>query len=412
LNETTLFVPIVKMDKRPDGTLLVTGKCTGPDLDADQQIADPAWLAKAVPQWFESGANVREMHGLTAAGIGKSLRQDGNDWYLDTLVVDPGSVKKVEAGVLKGYSVGIRDHRVIKDAAAPNGRIIDGWLPEISLVDRGANPTCKLALGKAAGVDDVMVDDPDAAEDDVEEAVEDDLLELARRAVAALLYGEANELLEGGAAMGAIRALLYVLEDLDWFAEIDAYEDAVSKAAGKDPSPMQITDITKAIDAARTAGTPEATAQLDELRKALGYELAEQGEMIELEGTSLLKIVKAAAAETATDEQKQDLADLRKGLGLEDIADQVTKASEASEERLKALEADLVKVKELAAPGGPARTRVAVEAERATQRDELLGKAAGMRHTAENATNPSTAAAYRDLAARYEEQAAAIPSTS
>jgi hypothetical protein len=51
---------------RDDGHITVYGKMTGPDLDLDEQRMDPEWLAKAVPEWFESGANVREMHKASA----------------------------------------------------------------------------------------------------------------------------------------------------------------------------------------------------------------------------------------------------------------------------------------------------------------------------------------------------------
>ena len=39
-----------------DGTLLVFGKATGPDLDLDSQICDPDWLKSAMPLWFQTGA--------------------------------------------------------------------------------------------------------------------------------------------------------------------------------------------------------------------------------------------------------------------------------------------------------------------------------------------------------------------
>ena len=65
------------------------------------------------------------------------------------LVVDPVSVKKVDAGVLKGFSVGIKNPRVVRDSKAANGRIIDGQIVEISLVDRPANPNCQLVLAKS-----------------------------------------------------------------------------------------------------------------------------------------------------------------------------------------------------------------------------------------------------------------------
>jgi hypothetical protein len=62
--------------------------------------------------------------------------------------VDAQSVKKVETGVLKGFSIGIRAPRIVRDNKAANGRIIDGQIVEISLVDRPANPNAKLMLAK------------------------------------------------------------------------------------------------------------------------------------------------------------------------------------------------------------------------------------------------------------------------
>jgi hypothetical protein len=64
-------------------------------------------------------------------------------------VVDPVSVKKVDAGVLRGFSIGIKSPRVVRDNKAANGRIIDGQIVEVSLVDRPANPNCQLVLAKS-----------------------------------------------------------------------------------------------------------------------------------------------------------------------------------------------------------------------------------------------------------------------
>lgn len=139
-----------KTEELPDGTIMVYGKAAGPDLDLDQQRCDPSWLKKAVPDWMTFG-NVREQHGAIAAGVGKALTGQGDDWYLKAHVVDPTTVLKVRTGVLKGFSIGIRNYRTVTDATAPKGRIVDGIIPEISLVDRPSNPTALMSIAKSVG---------------------------------------------------------------------------------------------------------------------------------------------------------------------------------------------------------------------------------------------------------------------
>ncbi|MHB8671686.1 MAG: hypothetical protein ACYDAD_14195 [Acidimicrobiales bacterium] len=140
---------IVKFERNEDGDLVVFGRATGPDLDADEQICDPDWLRAAMPDWYKWG-NVREMHTPIAAGTGVELTEtEDGGWDLSSVVVDPGSAKKVEKGVLRGYSIGIKNPRVIKDSTAKGGRIVGGQIVEISLVDRPCNPTCSLVTTKA-----------------------------------------------------------------------------------------------------------------------------------------------------------------------------------------------------------------------------------------------------------------------
>lgn len=146
---TTGYAQIVKYDKNDDGTLTVYGKATDDTLDLDSQICDPKWLDTAMPRWFKSGGNIREMHGPSAAGIAKEYEAKGDGHYINVLVVDPIAAKKVETGVYQGFSIGIKSPRVIQDAKAANGRIIDGQIIEVSLVDRPANPSAKLILAKA-----------------------------------------------------------------------------------------------------------------------------------------------------------------------------------------------------------------------------------------------------------------------
>jgi hypothetical protein len=150
LDMTTAFFNIIKADKNADGTLMVYGKATDDSLDIDQQICDPVWLDRAMPDWFKSGGNIREQHSNIAAGVAKEYEKKNDGHYIRALVVDPVSVKKVDTGVLKGFSIGIKSPRVVRDQKAANGRIIDGQIVEVSLVDRPANPNCQLVLAKSA----------------------------------------------------------------------------------------------------------------------------------------------------------------------------------------------------------------------------------------------------------------------
>jgi len=144
------YAAITKSEKQADGTLKVYGKATDDSLDIDNQICDEGWLAQAMPDWFTTGGNVREQHSNIAAGVATDYEKKADGHYITALVVDPVSVKKVETGVLKGFSIGIRSPRVVRDNKAANGRIIDGQIVEVSLVDRPANPNAKLMLAKAA----------------------------------------------------------------------------------------------------------------------------------------------------------------------------------------------------------------------------------------------------------------------
>ena len=146
---TTAFFEIVKSDRREDGTMMVYGKATDDSLDIDQQICDPTWLDRAMPEWFKSGGNIREQHSNIAAGVAKEYEKKTDGHYIHALVVDPISVKKVETGVLKGFSIGIKAPRIVRDEKAANGRIIDGQIVEVSIVDRPANPNCQLVLAKS-----------------------------------------------------------------------------------------------------------------------------------------------------------------------------------------------------------------------------------------------------------------------
>jgi hypothetical protein len=155
------FVPILKFEKTDDGTLIVEGPATDSNIDRDRQIADPAWLAKSMPKWYRESGNIREQHdGKRAVGtaIHYERHADGQHW-IKAEVVDPVAIMKVEKKVLRGFSFGARNARVEVDKAASGGRIVDGDIFEVSLVDRPANPNCMFTVAKADSTGDLQVID-------------------------------------------------------------------------------------------------------------------------------------------------------------------------------------------------------------------------------------------------------------
>lgn len=144
---------IVKFEKTENGDLYVLGKASDDSVDSDEQIVDSKWMQKAVQDWLSTGANVRVQHNSQRdpAGIGVEAytEKDGSTW-VKSLVVEPVAKTLVEKGALRAYSVGIARPKIMRDSVARGGRIVDGELCEISLVDRPANKNCGVTIVKSA----------------------------------------------------------------------------------------------------------------------------------------------------------------------------------------------------------------------------------------------------------------------
>lgn len=151
-----LAFPIVKFEKDANGDLVVYGKATDGSVDSDEQIVDPSFSGKAIADWLASGANVRVQHNSqrdpAGVGIEADTDKEGATW-VKSLVVEPVAKTLVEKGALRAYSVGIARPKIVRDSVARGGRIVDGQIVEISLVDRPANKNCGIQLVKAATVD-------------------------------------------------------------------------------------------------------------------------------------------------------------------------------------------------------------------------------------------------------------------
>lgn len=408
MTTTTVYAEIVKAERNADGDLVVVGKATGPDLDLDKQICDPQWLGKAMPDWFSTGGNIREQHSSIAAGVATELQNVNDSWMVTSTVVDPVSARKVEKGVLKGYSIGIADPRVVKDAAAPGGRIVDGQIVEVSLVDRPCNPTALLSLAKAAKPGTTMkafafdagrmlvkveelvekrgveyegdlekapkpADDTAAADDGGDEDESDDTASKAAELVT-VVKGLVPDLAKGSpeqdiaSAQEAIAAIAQLI---------------ISEAQG-----LAAGDLSEAFD------IDELLCAVSALRWFIYAEQAEEDEEELTEITIPLAADADSTKNAAPAEPGADLAEL--------VKKAVAEANQASEERVKALEAQLAKVSALPRPGGPVLTRTAGDTEKAAARDELQAEVQKYRQMADAVTDPVARSGYLNLAAAAE----------
>jgi hypothetical protein len=156
--DATVSFPILKTETTADGDLVVYGKATDGTLDSDEQIVDPAWSSKALQNWLSTGANLRVQHNpqRDPAGIGLQVdmnKDNSGAHWLKALVVEPVAKRLVSKGALRAFSVGIMKPRIVTDPKARGGRIVDGELGEVSLVDRPANRNCSFTLVKADKTD-------------------------------------------------------------------------------------------------------------------------------------------------------------------------------------------------------------------------------------------------------------------
>lgn len=388
MTTTAVYADIVKHERDANGDLLVFGRATGPDLDLDRQICDPEWLKTAMPAWFQVG-NLREQHSSIAAGVGQEITQlpDGG-WNLKGLVVDPVSARKVETGVLKGYSIGIRSPKVVKDAAAPGGRIVAGDIVEISLVDRPANPSCTLTLAKAAkpgatvrptdldrdrmlvkveelhdrsaeplaALQALSVDlgkgDPRTQERDIAGAQQ------AIATIAQLVQAEAQQMADGCPSEACdIELLLSAVRALEWFIQRERESTMAHVELSDTPDAAKGDDVAKAADPQTAGKAAEAvTEKSDE-----------------------------PAAEKTAPAETPDLTELVKAAVAEAVAP---------------LKAEMAKAMEQPAPGGPVLTRTTEDSTKAAKRELDLAKAAEYERLAGDIVgDPPTRQAYLNKAA-------------
>ena len=482
----TSYAEIFKYDKNDDGTLTVYGKATSDDLDIDNQICDNDWLSKAVPEWFKSGGNIREQHSSIAAGVATEYEQKGDGFYVEAKIVDPNSIRKVEHKVLKGFSIGIKGPRVIRDNKAANGRIVDGQIVELSLVDRPANPTCQLVLAKSVGGESTLTQVEDLIETQeistskeipvAKSVLAETILELvksangetvkfdqasydtARRALAQLIITEAGEMADGSDERDDIEELIDAIKHLfRWkegedeegetnmsgmtmeMAAKDAGADcecdgckACKADGGCDATPCSKCTMAKSASIgkclecgcgmpgqdhglstvkipgnnsgiATTANVSTATIMTPEqnagsIKSAEGEEpvVAEEALVAETATEETPAAEEAATTEILDEEAVAEIVEKAVKSATEIVKTEIASrevAYKAAQDKVVALESELVAAKSAAVSGGPKRTgRTAV-----TQTNELMLKASEYRAKAAATSDPILVKGYKAL---------------
>jgi hypothetical protein len=153
---------------------LVEGFASSERIDSQDDIVDSEAMKAALPAYMEY-ANLREMHHgpedqieTTAAGtvikaevIEGEIEVDGvtykNPLHIIAKVVDDAAWEKVKEGVYKGFSIGGKIVKAIRETIDGKSirRIVKLLLYEISLVDRPANEDARILLWKVHNMSDI-----------------------------------------------------------------------------------------------------------------------------------------------------------------------------------------------------------------------------------------------------------------
>ncbi len=150
MKHKTRYGEISKIEAQEDGTLQVWGVASSESEDSDGETITATAMKAALPDYMRFGA-VREMHQPKAAGTALAV-EVGDDGVTKICahIVDSEAIRKVNAGVYKGFSIGGR----VTARDELKKTIITGLrLTEISLVDRPANPDAVITCYKADGIE-------------------------------------------------------------------------------------------------------------------------------------------------------------------------------------------------------------------------------------------------------------------
>jgi hypothetical protein len=156
----SFFIPITKIDKARHevygwaATEAPDGANEAMDYDSSKPFFE-RWSQSAQKRSSgRSRGNLREMHSNSAVGklIDLTLDDQKKGVYVGAKVVDDASWKKVEEGVLTGFSIGGNYARRWTDPNNPGVIKYTANISELSLVDSPCNPDATFQLVKADGM--------------------------------------------------------------------------------------------------------------------------------------------------------------------------------------------------------------------------------------------------------------------
>lgn len=159
MSDFAVYLPISKIDEEKR---MVWGYASTPTKDLQGEIVKVSAIKAALPDYMAWG-NIREMHQPSAVGITTEHNVTEKGLYIGAKIVDEPAWQKCKERVYKGFSIGGNTIEKVGDT------ITAIQLIEISLVDRPANPDCKIDAVKGvmevtvAGVDAEPVAEPSRA---------------------------------------------------------------------------------------------------------------------------------------------------------------------------------------------------------------------------------------------------------
>ena len=322
-----LYGEFAKVEDAEDGTLRVEGFASSEAVDCDGETIKAEAMRAAIPDYMAFGA-VREMHQPLAAGtaLEMAVEDDGRTRFV-AHVVDPVAVKKVKAGVYKGFSIG---GKVTGRDPLAKTTITGLRLTEVSLVDRPANPAATFTMFKA----DVRADDEDATSAPDDAPVEDETVQKG---------------------LWSVASFADLVQQLQFMAQDSAFEASYEGDASPVPAKMKalLADAAGLLVTMAGEESAEAVASVPDPEPAAGaVTLAEAtGDLAKAEGGATPEvqaepIAKAGARHSQADVNMiQSMHDTAVGLGATCASDEADKVAKVEGDAVAKLAGELAEVR-------------------------------------------------------------------